>query len=63
MSPKLNKEIQLRLKAPLIALEKISNGRYLPKVFAKAALSELRIIEGLIQQEKVKECKIAARKN
>lgn len=42
MSGKLQAEIKLRLKAPMIALEKIVQGRYLPKVFAEAALDELK---------------------
>lgn len=39
-----NEEIQLRLKAPMIALERIANGRYLPEIFARTALQELRKI-------------------
>ena len=43
-------EINLRLKAPAIALERIVKGKYLPKIFAEAALIEIEIIQKLIGQ-------------
>lgn len=46
----LIEEIQLRLKAPLIVLEKITGRRYLPKIFANAALDELIGIQKLINK-------------
>jgi hypothetical protein len=50
---KQNDEIQLRLKAPIIALEKISKDKYLPKVFVGVALDELRKIQQLTQKIEV----------
>jgi len=50
MDRKLIKEFKLKLKAPMVALEKIVQGRYLPKVFAGAALAELRKLEGLLDK-------------
>jgi hypothetical protein len=47
---KFTKEIRLRLKAPIVAMEKIAKGKYLPKVFAKATLDELKIIQRLIKK-------------
>jgi hypothetical protein len=47
---KFIEEIRLRLKAPAIALEKIAKGKYFPKVFAEAALSEIRKLQGLMKQ-------------
>jgi len=44
------KEIQLRLKAPMIALERLSNGRYLPQVFAEVAFNELWEIQRLTEK-------------
>ena len=44
------KEIQLRLKAPMIALERLSNGRYLPQVFAEASFNELWEIQRLTEK-------------
>jgi len=50
------KEIQLRLKAPMIALERLSNGRYLPQVFAEASFNEVwesqRLTEKMIGRRK-----------
>ena len=43
-------EIKLRLKAPIIALEKVSKGQYLPRIFAQAALDELRKIQKIVGQ-------------
>lgn len=40
-------EIQLRLIAPLVALERLAKGGSLPLIFAKTALNELRIVVGL----------------
>ena len=34
--------MSFRLKAPLVALERIANGKHLPKIFAELALDELR---------------------
>ena len=48
MNNKLIKELNLRLKAPMIAMEKIVRGKYLPGVFACAALEELNKIRRLI---------------
>ena len=56
MTQDLCKEIQLRLKAPIIALEKIVARKYLPKVFAEAGLNELRGIKQLSKKLKGK-CK------
>lgn len=42
MHRKVVEEIQLRLKAPAIALERIAEGRHLPKIFADVALDELK---------------------
>ena len=38
---KLINEIQIRLKAPVVALERIARGQNLPKAFVKEALNEL----------------------
>jgi hypothetical protein len=54
MRDSLIKELQLRLKAPIIALGKVAKGQYLPRVFAKAALDELKIIQRLIKEDKTK---------
>ena len=35
-------ELRLRLKTPWIALGRIAKGQYLPKIFAEAALSDLK---------------------
>lgn len=43
-------EITLRLKAPEVALERIVKGQYLPRVFAKAALSEIKKLQRLTEQ-------------
>jgi len=50
MATKIVKDIQLRLKAPMIALERLSNGRYLPQVFAEAAFNELWEIQRLTEK-------------
>ncbi len=42
MNEKYIEEFQLRLKAPLIALERIAKGQHLPKIFVGAALGELK---------------------
>ena len=50
-------EIQLRLKAPINALDKITKGHYLPMVFAQVALDELKKIKKLtMTQRKRKAC-------
>ncbi len=38
-------EIFLGLQAPIIAMQTLLQGKYLPKVFAEAALSELKKLE------------------
>ena len=50
MTYKLIQEIQLRLKAPIIALERIARGQYLPKVFAGAALDEIKKMQKLVEK-------------
>jgi len=47
---KFTEEIGLRVKAPIVAMEKIAKGRYLPRVFAEAALDELKIIQRLTKE-------------
>jgi len=42
---KTSDEIKLRLKAPMVVAERIAKGRYVPKVFGKAVLSELKKIQ------------------
>lgn len=42
MTTKISVEVNLRLKAPMIALERIAKGQHLPKIFAEAALDELK---------------------
>ena len=42
MNQELIDEFRLRLKAPFIALERLAKGRHLPKIFAEAALEELK---------------------
>ena len=48
MNHKVTEELQLRLKAPTIALERITQGQHLPKIFAEAALDELKKVEKLV---------------
>lgn len=43
-------EFEIRLKAPIIALEKIVAEQYLPKVFARAALEELKLIQRMVEK-------------
>ena len=43
-------EINLRLKAPMIALERIAKGHHLPKIFAQAALDELKKAQKLAEK-------------
>lgn len=51
----LMEEIRLRLRAPFIALDRLAKGRHLPKVFAEAALDELKkAVELLAKLEKQK---------
>lgn len=47
-------EIDLRLKAPMVAAERIAEGKSLPKVFAEAALSELKTAKKLVDKLKAK---------
>jgi hypothetical protein len=58
MSKILIDELEIRLKAPVIVLEKIVNEKVLPKVFARAAWDELKkaqaIVTKLKKQGKVK---------
>ncbi|MCB9772253.1 MAG: hypothetical protein H6754_06845 [Candidatus Omnitrophica bacterium] len=44
------KEINLKLKAPMIALERLAEGRSLPVIFAKAGLEELETIQELLSR-------------
>ncbi|GEM_PF-3754105 len=44
-------EISLRLQAPKAALKKIVQGKFLPKIFALAALSELEKAEECIKKQ------------
>jgi hypothetical protein len=44
-------EISLRLKAPIIALEKMTAREYLPRIFMEAALSELYSIKKLLEKK------------
>ena len=48
MDAKIAKEIQLRLKAPITALERVARGQPLPKIFAEAALDELLKLQELM---------------
>ena len=41
-------ELRLRLRAPFVALDRVVKGRNLPKVFAEAALEELKKVVELI---------------
>jgi hypothetical protein len=50
MKLKTRKEIKLRLKAPMIALERVAQGQYLAAIFADAALDELRKIQRLLEE-------------
>lgn len=55
MNHKFIEEMRLRLKAPFIALDRLAKGRHLPKVFAEAALDELKkAVELLAKLEKQK---------
>jgi len=47
MDTRIAKEIQLRLKAPITALERVAQGQPLPKIFAEAALDELLKLQEL----------------
>lgn len=51
----LIEELKLRLRAPFIALDRLANGTHLPKVFAEAALEELKkAVELIAKLEKQK---------
>jgi len=55
MNQKLMEELRLRLKAPFIALNRLAKDRHLPKIFAEAALDELKkAVELLARLEKQK---------
>lgn len=43
-------ELFLRLQAPIIAMERVAQMRYLPKVFAQAALDELKKAQELTKK-------------
>ena len=45
-------KIELKLKAPLVALERVAEGKHLPQVFADVALSELKEAEKLVNDLK-----------
>lgn len=48
-------ELRLRLRAPFVALDRLAKGRHLPKVFAEAALEELKkAVELIAKLEKQK---------
>jgi hypothetical protein len=44
-------EIRLRLMAPIISLERIAAGKYLPKIFAEVSLGELQRIKKLLRKK------------
>ena len=55
MDHKFVEELRLRLRAPFVALDRLAKGRHLPKVFAEAALEELKkAVELLAKFEKQK---------
>ena len=54
MDRKNTEEFQLRLKAPMIALERVYAGKYLPKVFVHAALEELSKAQKLANRLKIR---------
>jgi len=43
-------ELEIRLKAPIVALEKIVEGKSLPKVFARVALEELKKVQAIVKK-------------
>lgn len=43
-------EINTRLKAPAIALERIAKGRHLSKIFAVVALGELKEVKKIFKK-------------
>ncbi len=48
-------ELRLRLRAPYIALDRLAKGRHLPKIFAEAALEELKkAVESIAKLEEQK---------
>jgi hypothetical protein len=53
----LIQEIKLRLKAPAVVIERIAEGRQVPKVFGKAALSELKLIQEMLEKAGEVKCK------
>jgi len=50
MDYKLLQEIQLRLKAPAIALWRILKGKHVPNIFVKAALDDLKKAHKLTEE-------------
>lgn len=50
MNQKVIEELQLRIKAPRIALERIAKGQHLPKIFAGAALDEIKKVQKLVEK-------------
>jgi len=41
-------ELEIRLKAPVAAMEKITAGKPIPKVFARVALDELKKVQAIV---------------
>lgn len=56
MKESLLDELEIRLKAPIVAMEKITAEKSLPKVFARVALEELKKAQLIVKklQTKVK---------
>lgn len=52
MSKILIDELEIRLKAPGIVLEKVANEKTLPKVFARAAWEELKKAQAIVKKLK-----------
>ena len=52
----LVQEIRLRLRAPVVALERIARGQPLPKIFVEGALDELKKARAVIgrMEEKIR---------
>lgn len=57
-------EFRIRLRAPFVALDRLTKGRHLPKVFAEAALEELKKAVELIAklEKKGQRCSDYSRK-
>lgn len=43
-------ELEIRLKAPIVAMEKIAADKSLPKVFARVALDELKKAQAIVKK-------------